>query len=256
MPNPSAVRREKGLGRHTLDQLLMVDVIRYAVSSCRYLWLNILGGGGVRTLDGRPGVATKTVSHNLRGLRDLAVNRSLFLIRPLSILESLTTRSDILVVGPRTEGEILALVGYGFQRSHIRAVDLISYSPWVELGDLHDLPFPDDSFDSVVLGWVLAYSDDLPRAAAQILRVLRPGGVVAIGVEWNAKTDDEIIGDVGYLPGSNTRIASCAEILALFEPWIDTVVLSQDAPKHGERDIAALLVIFTVRCGEDAPSAG
>jgi len=251
MPNPSAVRREKGLARHTIDQLLMVDVIRYAVSSCRYLWLNLFGGG-VRTLDGRPAVATKTVSHNLRGLRDLAVNRSLFLIRPLSIIEALTARSDLLVIGPRTEGEILALMGHGFQRSHIRALDLISYSPWVELGDLHDLAFPDDSFDAVILGWVLAYSDDLPRAAAQVLRVVRPGGVVAIGVEWNAKTDDEIVGDVGYLPGSKTRIASCREILALFEPWVETVILSQDAPRDGQRDLAALLVIFTVRCTADA----
>jgi SAM-dependent methyltransferase len=253
MPNPSDVRREKGLARHTVDQLLLVDLIRYAVSSCRYLWLARVRRR-LRTLDGRPAVATSTVSHNLRGLRDLAVNRSLFLIRPLSVIESLGVDSDLLVVGPRTEGEILALVGHGFERSHIRALDLISYSPWVELGDLHEMPFPDDSFDAIVLGWVLAYSDDRSRAAAEILRVVRPGGVVAIGVEWNARTDEEIVAEAGYLPGSATRIGSSGEILALFEPWVDQVILAQDAPRGGDQEVAALLAIFTVRsCPEARP---
>ena len=251
MPNPSDVRRRKGLVRHTIDQLLLVDVIRYAVSSSRYLWLTRVRRR-LRTLDGQPAVARSTVFHNLRGLRDLAVNRSLFLIRPLSIIESLAVDSDILVVGPRTEGEILALVAHGFERSHIRALDLISYSPWVELGDLHEMPYPDDSFDAVVLGWVLAYSDDRARAAAEVLRVLRPGGVVAIGVEWNARTDEEIVAEAGYLPGSATRIGSCPEILALFEPRVDQVILAQDAPTGTDREVAALLAIFTVRADPEA----
>ncbi len=245
MPNPSLVRREKGLLRHTVHQLLVVDVIRYSVSLARYLWLTRVRRR-LRTLDGRRAVASSTVFHNLRGLRDLAVNRSLFLIRPLSVLESLPVDADVLVVGPRTEGEILALIGHGFERSHIRALDLITYSPWVELGDLHEMPFPDDSFDVVILGWVLAYSDDRARAAAEVLRVLRPGGVVAIGVEWNAKTDEEIVAEAGYLPGSDTRIGTCAEILALFEPSVGDVLLSEDAPTTAARNVAALRVIFTV----------
>ena len=228
-----------------------MDVIRYAVAASRYAWLTRVRRR-LRTLDGQPAVARSTVFHNLRGLRDLAVNRSLFLIRPLSVIESLAVDSDILVVGPRTEGEILALVAHGFERSHIRALDLISYSPWVELGDLHAMPFPDDSFDAVVLGWVLAYSDGRARAAAEVLRVLRPGGVVAVGVEWNARTDDEIVAEAGYLPGSATRIGSCREILALFEPLVDQVILAQDAPTGTARAVAAILAIFTVRAEPEA----
>ncbi|HEX2085926.1 MAG TPA: class I SAM-dependent methyltransferase [Solirubrobacteraceae bacterium] len=38
------------------------------------------------------------------------------------------------------------------------------------------LPFPDDSFDTVVCTLVLCTVDDLERAIAEIRRVLRPGG--------------------------------------------------------------------------------
>ncbi len=43
-----------------------------------------------------------------------------------------------------------------------------------------DLPFPDRSFDVVTSGFVLRNLADLPRALAEMVRVLRPGGRAAI----------------------------------------------------------------------------
>ena len=45
-------------------------------------------------------------------------------------------------------------------------------------GWAHDLPFPGDHFDIVVMSEVLEHlaSDDMERALAQVLRVLKPGG--------------------------------------------------------------------------------
>lgn len=42
--------------------------------------------------------------------------------------------------------------------------------------DVGDLPFEDDSFDSVVATYVLCCVPDLPLALTEIVRVLRPGG--------------------------------------------------------------------------------
>lgn len=249
MPNPSLVRRHKGLLRHTMHQLLHVDVIRFLVARARYDWFTRLGGG-VRTFDSGDGVAANTVDHNLKGLRDLAVARSLYLLRPVSVLDDVPTDADVLLIGPRTEGEILALLAHGFDLRRTRAVDLISYSPWVDLGDMHALPYERHSFDVVVAGWVLAYSEQKSRAAAEIVRVARPGATVAVGVEWNSRSDVEIERDIGYNPGSTERLRTVEDILALFEGTVDRV-LAQQSPEDGVTGTRSIVVVFRLKGGTE-----
>lgn len=245
MPDPSAVRRHKGLLRHTLHQLLHVDLVRYGVAAARFVWFAKVRRRLV-TVEGNPAVAEHTVHHNLRGLQDLAVNRSLYLVRPLSTVERLRPDSPLLVVGPRTEGELLALLAHGFDGSALHAVDLISYSPWVQAGDLHDLPFEDDGFDAVMVGWVLAYSEDPARAAAEVVRVARHGAVVAVGVEWNPVPDEEIVGAHGYLPGAGQRITSVEQVLGYFGPHVGEVLVREDVPPDRRDVLGAIVVLFTV----------
>lgn len=249
MPNPSDIRRRKGLLRHTLDQLLLVDAIRFAVVAARYLWF-VRVRRRLTTLEPNTGatspVAPNTISHNLRGLRDLAVNRSHLLARPLSILETLSVDARILSVGPRTEGELFNLAAHGFQLDNITGLDLISYSPRVRLGDMHAMPFPDDSFDAVLLGWVLAYSEDPARAAREVVRVTRNGGIVAVGVEYNPKSQEEIIKETGYLPGAAKRIESCEEILGFFGVSVSHVYFRHIVAPQDRNRIGSLCVIFSI----------
>ena len=242
MPNPSLVRRHKGLAIHTAHQLLHVDAVRFAVAWLRYTWFARLRRQ-LRTLDPGSGVASNTVGHNLKGLTDLAVVRSLHLLRPVSVLECLAPDADVLSIGPRTEGELLALVAHGFDRRRVRAVDLLSYSPWVDLGDMHALPYDDDSFDCIVAGWVLAYSDSKEIAASEMVRVARPGAVLAIGVEWSALSNDELRADHGYVPGSEQRLRSTEEILALFDGAVGEVVFRQDPSLDGPAT-QSIVVVF------------
>lgn len=48
------------------------------------------------------------------------------------------------------------------------------------VGDVASLPYPDDSFDLVVSSLSMHEWPDLDRAVAELARVLRPGGAVAI----------------------------------------------------------------------------
>jgi SAM-dependent methyltransferase len=48
--------------------------------------------------------------------------------------------------------------------------------------NIYALPFPDDSFDAVILSEVLEHIDDDVGGLKEIYRVLKPGGVVAITV--------------------------------------------------------------------------
>ncbi|MDJ0711369.1 MAG: class I SAM-dependent methyltransferase [Woeseiaceae bacterium] len=47
-------------------------------------------------------------------------------------------------------------------------------------GSVTDMPFADDSFDVVVAISALEYVDDIDTACREIIRVMRPGGIVAL----------------------------------------------------------------------------
>ncbi len=250
MPNPSQIRRYKGLARHTLDQILLVDLFRYGVVAIRFFWfvkvlkrLRTMGANGAMDA----AVADNTIAHNLKGLSDLAVNRSHLLVRPLSVIEALPVHARVLSVGPRTEGELMNLAAHGFAWSHIYGLDLISYSPKIQLGDMHSTPYADSHFDAVVMGWVLAYSEEPAKAASEMLRITRPGGIIAVGVEYSPQSQEQVIAEVGYLPGAKERIGSCEQILAFFGSAVDHVYCHHVIAPDAFGSVGALCVIFSVR---------
>jgi SAM-dependent methyltransferase len=51
-------------------------------------------------------------------------------------------------------------------------------------GDLRELPYPDDAFDCVLAANVMQHltPSDQPRAAAELMRILKPGGRYAVSV--------------------------------------------------------------------------
>jgi ubiquinone/menaquinone biosynthesis C-methylase UbiE len=60
-------------------------------------------------------------------------------------------------------------------------------------GDVTTLPFEAGSFDAVTSRFCLMFLPDIPKAAAEIARVLKPGGWVAAAV-WSAAEKNPSIG--------------------------------------------------------------
>jgi ubiquinone/menaquinone biosynthesis C-methylase UbiE len=64
----------------------------------------------------------------------------------------------------------------------------------VAQADVTALPFPESTFDAVVLGEVIEHVEDDVRALSEARRVLRPGGVAAISVPahptWFGRSDE------------------------------------------------------------------
>jgi SAM-dependent methyltransferase len=77
-----------------------------------------------------------------------------------------------------------------------RAADAGVEIGWVE-GDAQDLPFADASFDRVVSTFGAMFAPDHARAAAELVRVCRPGGRIAM-VTW---TNDGFAGELFKLSG-------------------------------------------------------
>lgn len=79
--------------------------------------------------------------------------------------------------GARTTGLdfIPALIEAARERARTEGVEV----EWV-VGDAQDLPFADDSFDRVSSVFGAMFAPDQEKAAAELVRVCRPGGTIAV----------------------------------------------------------------------------
>jgi SAM-dependent methyltransferase len=84
-----------------------------------------------------------------------------------------------------------------FEHARRRAAEAGVEVQWVE-GDAQDLPFEDASFDRVTSTFGAMFAPDHARAAAELTRVCRPGGRVAM-TTW---ADDGFAGELFKLTGA------------------------------------------------------
>jgi ubiquinone/menaquinone biosynthesis C-methylase UbiE len=75
-------------------------------------------------------------------------------------------------------------------------------------GDALDLPFPDASFDRIITAEVLEHIWDDERAIAELVRVLRPGGRLAVTVptRWPERVNWALDRHYHDTPGGHVRI--------------------------------------------------
>ncbi|MDA0998141.1 MAG: methyltransferase domain-containing protein [Proteobacteria bacterium] len=190
-------------------------------------------------------VIPDTIEYNRRQLMDGAgMERPRLLIDVVKSLHHVATRISemrVLCIGPRSENEIFMLIGNGFDPEKICGLDLISYSEFVDAGDMHEMPYPDGSFDIVIVGWVLGYSKEPARVAKEIRRVAKFGAVIAIGVEHDPSTEENP--QQGFnLEGF--KFSNTDEITALFGDSIHSVYFRHDVHRTMADTMCHLMVAF------------
>lgn len=186
----------------------------------------------IQTLSSEKSV-DETIQHNLKSLKDFSNCRIELLVRPLSVIETVRHARSVLLIGPRNENDLLIASTYlDLPLDCVRGLDLISYSKQIDLGDMHEMPYEDNSFDVVICGWTMSYSNQPKILADEMTRVCRPGGVVAVGVEYSTLDEAGYEKLLGYsLSIENMkRINSVAQINELFGDHLDQVFFSHDAP--------------------------
>jgi hypothetical protein len=239
--------KQKSIVQGFFHQLLQVDLIRHFIVAARFFYFTKIVKK-LRTFDLKSKeVSENTITHNLKGIRDHAATRPLALIKPLSVIESLSKNAKILTVGPRSEGELFSLVGYGFLPQNIRGLDLITFSPWVDLGDMHAMPYLDNSFDVVLLGWVIAYSESPEIAAKEVIRVLKPGGIVAIGVEHGGEEAEMQKKEMGYVPGSGRFTNHIDDFTKYFGNNVDNIYFQHNILPERMKLKGSVLSIFSIK---------
>jgi hypothetical protein len=128
-------------------------------------------------------------------------------------------KDSLLVIGPRYETELLVARSLGFRNEGVRGLDTHSYSPLIDVGDMHAMSYESGAFRNIVCGWTLSYSVKPEVAAAEIVRVLAPGGYLVMSVQKVAEDFQETI--EGVLRPS-ARIQTLASLDRLF-PQLERV---------------------------------
>jgi hypothetical protein len=174
-----------------------------------------------------------TIPHNLKGLYHCN-DRVNLLIKPLTEIETINSESKTLIIGPRNENDLFLLNSQGVKMKNIVGFDLISYSKRIKIGDMHNMPFEDDTFDAVIFGWTLSYSSAPQQAIDEIIRVTRNKGIVAVGVEYSNMDKEDSEKLLGYSIQDynklNKRINTTTQILDLFSDKQSHVYFNHDAP--------------------------
>jgi SAM-dependent methyltransferase len=113
-----------------------------------------------------------------------------------------------LSIGPRWVTEIRFFREIVGLRRHV-GLDLFSDDPeLVTAGDMHDMPFPAAHFGFVFLKNVVDKSYDVRRLVRELIRVVRPGGIIVV---------DQVCGYGNCTPVTRTDIQRARNFLRLFE---------------------------------------
>ena len=170
-------------------------------------WKNTLHSNKRKIFDKNIDLPSHPDPHKLFDIgTKLATNSYKYL---LDVIKEKHKKSDyknlrILTIGPRSEGEIYGFFASGFELRNIVGVDLFSYSPYVKLGDMHNLNFQNKKFDIVFMGKCLAYSNNKEKAILEAKKVLNDEGSLVIVHSLSKKlvNSEEIIKKRGYLISS------------------------------------------------------
>ena len=135
---------------------------------------------------------------------------------PLFLLLSIPDldKKSLLILGPRYETELLLAKSIGFETDGLRGLDTHSYSPLIDVGDMHSMPYRDSSFSNILCGWTLSYSTEPKRACVEMKRVLAPGGYLIVSMHKVDINFDEKID--GVLRPSE-RIQTLEQLDSIFE---------------------------------------
>ncbi len=145
--------------------------------------------------------------------------RSSALIFPFKSIDHIEFKKQkILSIGPRLESEIFNLVKHGFVLKNISSIDLQTYSPLINLGDMLDMKYENNYFDIIFCGWVLTYTNSIQKAVDEMIRVTKNNGYISIGISH--KPDVKL---------TNNAVSNSNDLLNYFKNNLKRVVFNHHA---------------------------
>lgn len=156
------------------------------------------------------------------------------------VAEEQPSGGAVLCVGCRNALELDRFRARGFD--DVVGIDVFSQRADILVMDMHEMSFPDDSFDVVYASHALEHSYDAERVVREVGRVARDGAVVGVEVPVRAQASaaDRLV------------FSGLEELRALFEPLIGEELLAEEQPPHtatNEQGTDIARLVFRLRKG-------
>lgn len=163
----------------------------------------------------------------------------------IPLIDMLASKYDVagksvLCVGCRNTDEIRYFRKRG--AAEVFGVDLYSDDPDIRIMDMHDLKFPDGSFDVVYSRHSFEHAYDKRKAGLEFVRVLRHLGVVVIEVPGKYK------GGADY-----NRFDDLNDVLDAFEPHVNEFLWKEYSSKEENTDKMDIIRLM-FRVNKTAPT--
>jgi SAM-dependent methyltransferase len=237
--------------------LLEIASVRSWLAARRYH--DLKAQSGIDRLDESEFVVPHTIEYNERTLESyVALDRSAAMILPLLSIGRVAenvAKLRVLSIGPRTEIELFALLAAGFRLENIELIDLFSYSPYFKLGDMHDLPYGDDSFDVIILGFVLAYSTRPEIAVKEVVRVAKDRAIISIGYGRHEESSRPTESARSRRDSLELRVThsvqTTVDLLNFFGPNVGSIYFKCEAEKPYSQFTNRILAIFELAKNRD-----
>jgi SAM-dependent methyltransferase len=145
---------------------------------------------------------------------------------------------SVLCVGCRNALELDRFRARGF--GDVIGIDIFSQREDIKVMDMHEMTFPDDSFDVVYASHALEHAYDVQRVIGEVVRVARDRAVVGVEVpvRVQASTADRIV------------FSGLDELRAGFEPHMGDELLAEEQPPHSptnEQGTEIARLVFRLR---------
>lgn len=221
-----AIARERPL--HTIKRRLLVS-FPWEIGYVRFLWFTRGRSNRVRAFD-HPDEATREIAYSgsflTRYAPDRRVEWTMYLLASIPDCQ----KDSLLIIGPRYEPELLMARGLGWSPDGVRGLDTFSYSPYIDVGDMHQMPYDDETFSAIICSWTLSYSSSPDVAAREMSRVLKPGGYLVVSMQKIGADYADAL--PGVLSGAE-RIQTLTQLDGLYSDLDRVAGFESDVPPDG-----------------------
>jgi SAM-dependent methyltransferase len=137
----------------------------------------------------------------------------------------------ILCVGCRNGFELDEFRARGYDV--VVGIDLFSQRPDIRVMDMHDMTFPDDSFDVVYASHALEHSYHVEKVVLEIARVAKEGAVVAVEVPVRYRDEKPGATDITEFPGVDS-------VQQAFGKYIGELLWAEEQPAKSATNAQAV----------------